>query len=1300
MKKVVAEVVADKARLEELEKKEEELTAQVDELQDALAKATANVSLGYDEKLDEVRAEHSALLSKTIDDMESKFKVELNQAMKEKDEEMEREKDSHNIVTDALEEEVKYIRKELESTEDKLKTITEEHALCDYNREEAVGEIEKKVEALQSKLESEQKAHKTAIQEVQKECQAECLKSQQLQAQLDSISSDLHSKDTEISNLEIKLEERTALNTKEQERMKSHLSKLHSLVESSSADRDRAKAEIAQLKLQIETQSESIKMYVKYDEESKVEIGRLKSILERSTKEVMLRCVESSEDGSFVVECLGGSGSREEGESKEEVASEATSEKVTASVERSAKSIDDSVPPRTVADGALQQKLEDVQQQRDKLLVEVETLKNAAARVRAAAADASGFEIIKEVVASFLPAADVAAKKTCIATLHDDDDEVASLPQDPPDDMVAQIKIMAAIEDRVDSMKRERDYLASEIKNLEESLRASTSEEEVVTTTAVDGDDAVVVSNESVEPTLDAKILESSLEDKKTELKSLEEKFATSVRMLTSMRDEHHQAMTDMKNKIAMFESVEEERDQLSAELTRLKASTELPDDSSAAAKLGEELSNLKLEHRVEVKLLKKDHASTKTKVKLLKAELQKIGMEKEEMLKAYDMERQSNNELEKSLEEMVTMMESERVLHADQVEVFRTKLESMKHKYIKMRKKRVPVDAAFRASRILLDRLENSVTVEGATGGIVQPSRIVEMDASLTEAMAEAKSELESEIQRLQQDKVNAIDTLAEMSKDYEAEIEFLKSSIEEKEAENDKLRQYLARAKATVDELETSVENHVHRDVETINNLETELRETREKRFADLGTMGTQQAVIDELKGKLDACESELTKLKEGHSNEVQDYMKQATDDAQCHLATIERLQRQLEESSADAKQELKSEVDRLKSEFNEVIEAFEKELVDTCDSNANAISEKTEEIESLKDKLRAAEESISTLEERVEQLTSDKEGADDAVVEELKSELEIAKETSSASEAALDELKRELAAAVETLSRRETAMEELKVELATAKETQTILASLEEHHSSLVESGKALEAEKHQLAESLAKAKESRKEVEEKLQTAMITVDESMKAYEELRTIHESLQKECSLLKADVSKLTSEKDTLSGQTKDQAEQYGKLRDDYFALEKQCNSVAEERSSLESLVAKLTDEKENLEAQSEQHKTAALVVEAELRTKKDETKAALDESRKANQRLDEMLAYCEKLKKVNQEQATKLKKDLEEQTTSLNEVIQSLSNQIKSIEAEKEQNRTMYETDIELQQSVSFFVMYDVWLNCPVFV
>ena len=88
----------------------------------------------------------------------------------------------------------------------------------------------------------------------------------------------------------------------------------------------------------------------------------------------------------------------------------------------------------------------------------------------------------------------------------------------------------------------------------------------------------------------------------------------------------------------------------------------------------------------------------------------------------------------------------------------------------------------------------------------------------------------------------------------------------------------------------------------------------------------------------------------------------------------------------------------------------------------------------------------------------------------------------------------------------------------------------------------------------------------------------------------------------------------------------------DDYFALEKQCNSVAEERSSLESLVAKLTDEKENLEAQSEQHKTAALVVEAELRTKKDETKAALDESRKANQRLDEMLAYCEKLKKVNQ--------------------------------------------------------------------
>ena len=124
------------------------------------------------------------------------------------------------------------------------------------------------------------------------------------------------------------------------------------------------------------------------------------------------------------------------------------------------------------------------------------------------------------------------------------------------------------------------------------------------------------------------------------------------------------------------------------------------------------DIENLKQEHRIELQLLKKEYAAIKTKAKILTKE-------NKELADAYEIERASNTELENSLEDLVNLLEAERAVHRQQLMELRT----VRKKFSSMRKKRVPIDAAYKASLVLLEQLEEKYRQAAAASAAVTTS-------------------------------------------------------------------------------------------------------------------------------------------------------------------------------------------------------------------------------------------------------------------------------------------------------------------------------------------------------------------------------------------------------------------------------------------------------------------------------------------------------------------------------------------------------------------------------------------------
>jgi chromosome segregation ATPase len=173
----------------------------------------------------------------------------------------------------------------------------------------------------------------------------------------------------------------------------------------------------------------------------------------------------------------------------------------------------------------------------------------------------------------------------------------------------------------------------------------------------------------------------------------------------------------------------------------------------------------------------------------------------------------------------------------------------------------------------------------------------------------------------------------------------------------------------------------------------------------------------------------------------------------------------------------------------------------------------------------------------------------------------------------------------------------------------------------------------------------------------------------------------------LTADIATLRAENGALVVQKEKETKTLDLIKNQLESVHKEVRAADEDRikasrkaGDLENHIRSLREE---IRLAEEANQKASLAADA-----------TQNDLMKATKRLDDMLVYTQKLKADHEERELFLKSNMDSQMLSMNEVIQSLQRQVKSIESEKEENRTMYKNDISLQQEVSLFLLHP--LSC----
>jgi chromosome segregation ATPase len=328
-------------------------------------------------------------------------------------------------------------------------------------------------------------------------------------------------------------------------------------------------------------------------------------------------------------------------------------------------------------------------------------------------------------------------------------------------------------------------------------------------------------------------------------------------------------------------------------------------------------------------------------------------------------------------------------------------------------------------------------------------------------------------------------------------------------------------------------------------------------------------------------------------------------------------------------------------------------------------------------LQEKLKESEKRVSLFEIQVEELQSKNKEVVDQLDKKITVEVELAKARS---------------------------------QLADAQEFEIALTELKEQHTSLIELFESLKEENQELARSLEEASHSKHELKGKLHETLVSVEENIQAYNDLRADHDALQLECQILRGDssslhdlVSKLTAEKEQLMNYNEKQVEEYQTLNTVKVSLEDEIEKCKSHQLSLEQLLSMVRDENQNLSSELDGNKEKILSLKqemggmaADISEKQQQIEALQEQSKSANRHLDEMVTYCDKLKTEFAETSSNLRKELDDQAESMKDVINALKDQLLSSESEKEENRKMYEKDIETQQAVSTRMCVFVGRDC----
>lgn len=1188
-------------------------------------------------------------------------------------------------------EEKEKVSEELEETIQELGRIAIEHEACPRLVEEGVASAKQEAEAARAEVEELKKSHDAAAEELKaskddlvSQLKASSGKVTVLQAQLDEARSN-HLRESDRARADLRkmcdLVESTSL---ERDAARAELEECKSRVEELTKSNDASMSEVARLEdeaarrqSEIEALNGARRTFEAYEEESKAEIRRLRAKLAETTSDI-LRSVQSGDSAGSSGVGGGSSGGRNQ---QEKPASEgqnaggsrraapalpslvdeaSVAPTVISVVEEAAANREEMLGLReslSFADkerDALQCRIEALERERDALLAEVRGLRDQ--RTPYDADDGVG-------------------------KIKGMEDEIATLRSSLARAEEAYVSVEVEKCERVGAIAEERDELASQVKSLKATLLLKGLGEKAASEVARESDqlrdqlDTQLKVNEqlSVELTtlrdriaksapppssssssgadlhgrLDAQIHENaSLALEIATLRAtadsatiLEGKVGELQERLDAQAKENEQLSSEVSALRATIDSTSEiegkvgklqeqldaqlkENDRLSSEVTVLRAaSARAGGDMSAAIQVSKEIEEIKQEHRIEVKLLKKEQASLKTQVKL-------FAKEKEELAEAFETERLSNNELETSLDEIVELLESERAIHGAKAQEYKL----IKKKFNAMRKKRIPIDAAYKACRVLLERLEGRLNREeqaavSDNGGDREVesrnighevSNIINFIDGLARALGDQESgwtPKSSSVAFSSDDE--QMKTLAGKCEILEKTIREMKLKIASFNDENNELKGKIDALRNTSNGLEdasvqtpfslgdsssltdtsseqSSVELGQLREAnrslkEKSKHLTKELIDST-KAFEE--TITSYEAVIakvktalsdkkqenETLKGELNQAKKALTDLE---TKSVEDSSKggerianlekiqieafEAHDEEiNKYRETVESLNKKLGEGNATIealerdKAKLRLEVGRLKSDFSEVISQFEQELTASCEASEAALQEKQEECESIKEALHTKEKEHKQLETRLATAVSE--------LDKLRKELANFEGNDRESGQLILDLRREL-------SQKEADVQELHaITESTKEESRDLQNKLKGVMLSLDENIKLYQEHERTVQQHERTIKDLRHELKE-----------TQSEKKELASFVHKLEGESQKYQSEVNLLQTKLDAAMQSVEEKVQFTEQLRTECTSLKDEKETVLEKNSELSAKIEQLSADIDKLNAENE---------------------------------------------------------------------------------------------------------------------
>ena len=630
-------------------------------LEEALVREKSTLTLRQAVAVEEAHKEHFEKLTVTLAEQESKFELDIQEMSKQKEESLDEERLAHSQTRDELNRvrvEMERVDNELVEMEQELGKVVLEHEKCGMLMQESSASAKEELASITAEVDKLRQEHITLKEELQT-------------ALSDKETAEWQASTTtaRLSDVQHQLKNAQSIHSQESHRILEQMKSMSELVEVTSDDRDKAQrelqvvkgevvlltkanedaqAELTQLKSEtikrkeeIKTLNEARKMFDTYEKESKLEIVRLQKKLESTTGDI-LRSVQSSDSGDSLVNSDSGGKDVETKEAgmikKKKMPTLPTLVDEASFAPTEISIVEESTPEMNL----IRDQLSAVTKERDAFKAEI---------------DISNHECnsLRRMVNTLRPSDSVGT-----------DGEDLKLKLIKAEEAFVNIEIEKC--EKIGIIASERDALVREVKTLKASMLTKNVNK--------DGDDdsSAVVGGDDINTLrerLDTQVkVNERLSKELTMLKDAVAKSPSENIPQAVKEVDQEGVVTQLQDQL---DAKIKENEKLSSELMALRQ-TSTKDEMKTAIEVAKDIEDMKQEHRVEIKLLKNEHAELKTKTKLLVKE-------KDNLVDAYEVERQSNNDLESSLEEMVDLLQAERDEHkkkADEFKIIKKKLKKV----------------------------------------------------------------------------------------------------------------------------------------------------------------------------------------------------------------------------------------------------------------------------------------------------------------------------------------------------------------------------------------------------------------------------------------------------------------------------------------------------------------------------------------------------------------------------------------------------------------------------------------------